>query len=224
MMSNGFAMRSPKFLKSIADAARGNYPSPLWLYEACRQSAEKAWKQNRVRAFNLTACRRLKILTKFVLRLLIISKAARLLISSIKIFPDIITLFGDEHDVLARYHHAAQTLNADIIMRITSDCPLIDANLCNAMMKIFQTHDYDYFSNSLICSFPHGLDAEIMWRDGLEQAYANATTAYAREHVSPWLQDNPSLKFGCMVNLDADRDLVSQRWTLDYQEDLGFFR
>ena len=137
-------------------------------------------------------------------------------------FPDIITLFGDEHDVLARYHHAAQTLNADIIMRITSDCPLIDANLCEAMMNIFETHDYDYFSNNLICSFPHGLDTEIMRRDGLTQAYANATTAYEREHVTPWLQTNPSLKFGGMVNLDADRELVAQRWTLDYCEDLDF--
>ena len=140
---------------------------------------------------------------------------------------------GPEHDVLARYYKAADELGADIVMRITSDCPLLDVDTCGAVLKLRETTGADYVSNSWPSRhFPHGWDCEVFTREALELAdasvprvaygagevtwgidSADATQAlYDREHVTPWLQRSPDIKRAFLKDMQ-DRSHI--RWTLD---------
>lgn len=95
---------------------------------------------------------------------------------------------GDEHDVLARYHGAAEGFRADIIMRITGDCPLISPELCGEVLSIFKEKDVEYASNIMPRTFPKGLDCEVFTMQILENAHRCASDTYDREHVTPWIQ------------------------------------
>jgi spore coat polysaccharide biosynthesis protein SpsF len=129
---------------------------------------------------------------------------------------------GSEHDVLARYALAAREAGADIVMRVTSDCPLIDPEICGAVLALRAREDADYAANNLVRSFPHGLDCEAFTAAALRRAEAEASDPYAREHVTPWLRTSPGLR---RVNLAAsDARWLDARWTLDYPEDLEFMR
>lgn len=129
---------------------------------------------------------------------------------------------GAEHDVLGRYLGAARMADADIVMRVTSDCPLIDPNVCAAVLDLRAREDADYAANITPRSFPHGLDCEAFTTDALAQADRRTREAYDREHVTPWLRRAPHLK---RANLHSGRpELAQYRWTLDYSEDLAFFR
>ncbi len=101
---------------------------------------------------------------------------------------------GDEHDVLGRYLGAARAVDADVILRVTSDCPLIDPRLCAAVIEARADTQADYAANNMPRLFPHGLDCEAFTRAGLEQAASDATEAYDREHVTPWLRRKPDLQ------------------------------
>jgi len=128
---------------------------------------------------------------------------------------------GDESDVLARYLGAARMVDADVIMRVTSDCPLIDAAICDAVLALRAETSADYAANNMPRLFPHGLDCEAFTRAALERAAAEATDPYDREHVTPWLRRMPGLK---RVNLTGPGwPANQQRWTLDFPEDLTFF-
>jgi glutamate-1-semialdehyde 2,1-aminomutase/spore coat polysaccharide biosynthesis protein SpsF len=129
---------------------------------------------------------------------------------------------GPEHDVLARYHGAAHAARADIVLRVTSDCPLIDPELCSAVLRLRIAEDADYAANNMPPSWPHGLDCEAFTRETLDRAAAQAIEPYDREHVTPWIRRNDSLR---RVNLDGPGGaFAAQRWTLDYPEDLVFLR
>ena len=128
---------------------------------------------------------------------------------------------GSEHDVLDRYHRAAQFVGADIVMRVTSDCPLIDPPLCGAVLAALGDAGVDYVCNNMPPLWPHGLDCEAFWAEHLAHAASEATTPYDREHVTPWLRRNVALR---RVSVDGPgRGLERHRWTLDYVEDYAFF-
>jgi spore coat polysaccharide biosynthesis protein SpsF len=129
---------------------------------------------------------------------------------------------GAEHDVLDRYHRAARLVGAKKIMRVTSDCPLIDPALCGEVLALLEARDADYACNNMPPHWPHGLDCEAFRAEHLARAAREATAAYDREHVTPWLRRNPDLR---RINLDGPGGGIERhRWTLDYPEDYAFFR
>lgn len=128
---------------------------------------------------------------------------------------------GDEQDVLARYLGAARAVDADVIMRVTSDCPLIDPEICAAVLALRADTNADYAANNMPRLFPHGLDCEAFTREALERASVEATAPYDREHVTPWLRRAPGLRRANLVGPGWPAN--QQRWTLDFPEDLDFF-
>lgn len=129
---------------------------------------------------------------------------------------------GSENDVLARYHGAAHDVGAEIVMRVTSDCPLIDPEVCAAVLCLRAEEGADYAANNMPPSWPHGLDCEAFTIAALDEANEAATEPADREHVTPWIRRNRTFH---RVNLAGPGgELTEQRWTLDYPEDLVFLR
>lgn len=135
---------------------------------------------------------------------------------------DVAVYRGSEHDVLARYHGAAHSVGATVVLRVTSDCPLIDPEVCAEVLKLRAEAKADYAANNMPPSWPHGLDCEAFTIAALDEAAATATAAEDHEHVTPWIRRNRAY---CRVNLTGPGgELATQRWTLDYPEDLAFLR
>lgn len=135
---------------------------------------------------------------------------------------DIAVYRGPESDVLARYHGAAHAVGADVVMRVTSDCPLIDPEVCAAVLKLRTEAEADYAANNMPPSWPHGLDCEVFTIGALDEAAATAVAPEDHEHVTPWIRRNRAYH---RVNLAGPGgEVVTQRWTLDYPEDLAFLR
>lgn len=128
---------------------------------------------------------------------------------------------GLEEDVLSRYYYAAKENKADVIVRITSDCPLIDSKVIDeAVLKfkaLYAANAVDYLSNSIERTYPRGLDIEIVPFNKLEEAFNNADKPYQREHVTPYFYENPD-RF-TLVNYLNDADYSYYRLTLDTPED-----
>lgn len=133
---------------------------------------------------------------------------------------------GDPTDVLDRYRQVAQEYSADIIVRITADCPLIDAGLIDEAVEALITSDppVDFVANRFPWgrTFPIGLDVEACTREALETAWVQADQKNEREHVMPYIYENPALFK--VIQLDAQRDYGGLRWTVDTQRDLEFVR
>ncbi len=128
---------------------------------------------------------------------------------------------GAEHDVLDRYDRAARCVGATTVMRVTSDCPLVDPLLCGAVLAALGDVGVDYVCNNMPPLWPHGLDCEVFWAEHLARAALEAVDPYEREHVTPWLRRNAALR---RVNIDGPgAGLERLRWTLDYPEDYAFF-
>lgn len=128
---------------------------------------------------------------------------------------------GPVEDVLARYAGAARATSADVVLRVTSDCPAIDPAVCAALLDLRAQSGAGYAANNMPASWPHGLDCEAFTRETLEAAAANATRAVEREHVSPWMREADGIR---RANLEAPPGLPAEaRWTLDYPEDYAFF-
>lgn len=122
---------------------------------------------------------------------------------------------GSEHDVLDRYYQAALKANATYVMRITSDCPLIDPHVCASLADKVYNENSDYGGNG---SFPHGLDCEVFTMAALGNAHKNATSKEDREHVTLWMKRNPDLK-KTSISPDDGKDYSKYRLTVDYPED-----
>lgn len=126
---------------------------------------------------------------------------------------------GSEDDVLSRYYEAARYFRIDPVIRVTSDCPLIDPHVLDALINAFAAAKVDYMSNTLNeRTFPLGLDAEIFSFAALEQAYQSATKPYEREHVTPYLYQHPQ-QFR-LAGYKNSINLSHFRVTVDTQEDL----
>lgn len=129
---------------------------------------------------------------------------------------------GDENDVLSRFYHAAVKFNADPIIRITGDCPLVDPDLLDKMMKLYLKNSYDYVSNTITPTYPDGLDIEIFSIDALTKSFNEAKLESEREHVTPYIWKNPE-KFH-LYNFKNSEDQSEFRWCVDEQEDLELIR
>ena len=130
--------------------------------------------------------------------------------NSIKVFR------GSEENVLKRYYECAKKNKLNHILRITSDCPLIDTKMIDFMAKIYSKKNYDYYSNILHRSFPVGMDAEFFSFKSLEKCFNNAISKHDKEHVTKYMQRSPLFKKG---NLKYKHNLSDLRITLDYKED-----
>jgi len=128
---------------------------------------------------------------------------------------------GDLHDVLDRYMQAANKTNADVIIRITGDCPLIDPDMISDNLNTFLTTlpPLDFAANRLPGdrTIPIGLDAEFCTREALETAWQEATEPPQREHVMPFFYENPE-RFR-ILHIKSDPNYGHLRWTLDTKED-----
>jgi spore coat polysaccharide biosynthesis protein SpsF len=127
---------------------------------------------------------------------------------------------GSEHDVLSRYTEAAAVFDAGPIIRITSDCPLIDPELVDGVVDALQSADFA--ANTLDRTYPQGLDVEVASREALERTAREAVEPSDREHVFPYVYRHPE-RFQ-LVSVTGDRDLSSLRWTVDEARDLEFVR
>ena len=123
---------------------------------------------------------------------------------------------GSENDVLDRYLQAAQSTNADVIVRITGDCPLVDPGLVDEVVRQFKLANVDYFSNTLPPTFPDGLDIEVFTYAALERAALEACKPHDREHVTPYLRESGQFKKACMRHSE---NLSRLRWTVDEAKD-----
>ncbi|MDP2618620.1 MAG: glycosyltransferase family protein [Hyphomicrobiales bacterium] len=132
------------------------------------------------------------------------------------------TFRGSEQDVLARTLGAARSAGADIVVRVTSDCPLIDPAVCGDVVALRAAEDVDYASNVDPRSFPAGLDCEVFTVEALAVASMLADEPYEREHVTTRVKREAGTR---RANLTSpDRTLAGKRWTLDWPEDLEFLR
>lgn len=133
---------------------------------------------------------------------------------------DVAYFRGSEEDVLSRYYYAAKENNADVVVRVTSDCPLIDSEVTEETICFYleNNNKYDYVSNSLERTFPRGLDTEIFSYKILTRAFNETISKKEREHVTFYIWNNPSVfRLGCYEN---SVDYSNLRWTLDTEEDL----
>ena len=134
---------------------------------------------------------------------------------------DIKVVRGSENDVLDRFEVAAKNTNSNCLIRITGDCPLIDPSLVDEAIVIFKNNSYDYLSNGIEETFPDGLDIEIFTKEALFKANKYCINSSDREHVTPWIKNNNSLKIGSIINKKKQGNF---RWTVDEKEDLQVVR
>ncbi len=126
---------------------------------------------------------------------------------------------GSEYDVLSRYAGAAQAFGANTIVRVTSDCPLMEPDLIDQAVGIFHAArgQLDYVSNMLDPRFPYGLAVEVFSREALDQAHRDAEQDAEREHVTPYIYWRA--KQFRLKAMTHGEDLSHHRWTVDTPED-----
>lgn len=129
---------------------------------------------------------------------------------------------GSENDVLSRYYEAAKKFNCDVIIRITSDCPLIDPKIVDLVIEKHLNSGADYTANILKRTFPKGLDVEVFNFSALKKFHREATGSSEREHVTLYIRQHPELFQ--RANLENKENLSEMRWTVDEKEDLEFVR
>jgi spore coat polysaccharide biosynthesis protein SpsF len=133
---------------------------------------------------------------------------------------------GSMFDVLDRYFGAARAAQADIVVRVTADCPVIDPAVIDQVVEAFHAQGADFACNRLPPpwkrTWPIGLDTEVCSIAGLERAWKEAKLPYEREHVMPFFYDVEG-RFKVVV-VDHDPDYGAQRWTVDTAEDLQLLR
>lgn len=131
---------------------------------------------------------------------------------------------GSEEDVLDRYLQAAHMHAADVVVRVTSDCPLIDPQVIDEVISFYLDHfpDYDYVSNTNVRTFPRGMDTEVFSIKALEEAALKGKRQADREHVTYYLYTHPE-----QFNIGAvkrAKDDSHHRWTVDTPEDFQLIR
>lgn len=125
---------------------------------------------------------------------------------------------GSENDVLDRFYQSVKSENPEWIVRVTSDCPLIDPALVDAVISCAIVNDVDYCSNGLIEKFPDGQDVEVFKFRALEKAWKLAKLSSEREHVTPFIRNNKSENFICL-DFPCREDYSKVRMTVDEKAD-----
>jgi spore coat polysaccharide biosynthesis protein SpsF len=127
---------------------------------------------------------------------------------------------GDLEDVLSRFVGVMTNSDAEVIIRITADCPLVMPKLVDQMVRSFLLSDLDYLSNTIIPTFPDGLDVEVFTKKALTRLDRLSLSSQEREHVTLGIRNRPEqFKLG---NFEGKSDLSGLRWTVDYEEDFVF--
>jgi len=129
---------------------------------------------------------------------------------------------GSLDDVLDRFHSAATAKRPDHVVRLTADCPLADPSVIDAVVRHHLEGGFEYTSNTLVPTFPDGLDVEVVRFDTLDVAWREATAQRDREHVMPFIWSRPE-RFA-LGSYEADVDRSGLRWTVDEQADLALVR
>ncbi|MCA0754950.1 glycosyltransferase family protein [Paenibacillus sp. N4] len=131
---------------------------------------------------------------------------------------------GPEDDVLTRYYDCAVWCNADVIVRLTADCPIIDPVVIDRVIERFLecTDSCDYVSNTLINRYPHGMDTEVFTKAALYKAHNEAESESEREHVTPYFYQNPQ-RFR-LTSVDYKDKANDFRWTVDTFEDFSLIK
>tara|TARA_B100000470_G_C19741428_1_gene369403 strand:- start:340 stop:1071 length:732 start_codon:yes stop_codon:yes gene_type:complete len=127
------------------------------------------------------------------------------------------TFRGSTNNVLNRYYKAAVHYKVKNIVRICSDCPLIDPKIINKVYFFYLKNNYDYVSNKIFPSYPIGMGVEILNFQSLEKANKLTKNSYDKEHVTPYIYKNPK-KFK-IKNVGLKKKLLNYRIVLDYIED-----
>jgi glutamate-1-semialdehyde 2,1-aminomutase len=123
---------------------------------------------------------------------------------------------GSENDVLERYVNAAKAHHADIVVRITGDCPLVDPALVDECVRRFRASSLDYFSNMNPPTYPDGLDIEVVTLAALNQAILESDKPFDHEHVTPYIRESGRFDISGMRHTE---DLSDLRWTVDESAD-----
>lgn len=134
---------------------------------------------------------------------------------------------GHPTDLLDRHYQAGRAVNADVVVKIPSDCPLIDPGVIERVIGFYLAHqnEYDFVSNLHPATYPDGNDVEVMPMAALETAWREATLPLQREHTTPFLWDQPARFRIGNVAWETGLDYsMSHRWTIDYQADYDFIR
>jgi spore coat polysaccharide biosynthesis protein SpsF len=129
---------------------------------------------------------------------------------------------GSESDVLDRFYQAAKPYNPEWIVRVTSDCPLLDPKLIDAVIQSAKEKQVDYCANILIENFPDGQDVEVFSFESLQTAWRNAQLSSEREHVTPYIRTNCDFNNGNIfkaINYPCIKDYSKIRMTVDEQKD-----
>ncbi len=131
---------------------------------------------------------------------------------------------GSENNVLDRFYHAAKKCNATVVVRITADDPFKDPKIIDELVGFFLDNNgkFDYVSNTILPTYPEGLDTEVFSFNALEKAWKESKKSFEREHVTPYIWQNPQ-KFK-IKNISLKKDISHLRWTIDHPQDLQFAR
>jgi spore coat polysaccharide biosynthesis protein SpsF len=127
---------------------------------------------------------------------------------------------GSEEDVLDRFYQASMLSKPDHVVRITADCPMIDPAVIDKIIDEHIKNNTDYTSNTISPTYPDGEDVEVFKKSALEKAWKNAKLSSEREHVTPYIRNNP--RIFKLLNIAYVSDLSAKRWTLDEEKDYRF--
>jgi len=134
---------------------------------------------------------------------------------------------GHQTDLLDRHYQAAKIFSADAVIKIPSDCPLIDSKVIDKVIQFYlnNINNYDYVSNLHPATYPDGNDVEIMSFNALEKAWNNAEREFEREHTTPFIWENPDkFRIGNVLWETGLDYSMTYRFTIDYPEDYEFIK
>lgn len=140
---------------------------------------------------------------------------------------NLLCLQGHPTDLLDRHYQAGVAHHADVVVKIPSDCPLIDPAIIDRVIGVYlaEPDQYDFVSNLHPATYPDGNDVEVMRMSALATAWQEATQDFEREHTTPFFWEQPKRFRHHNVTWETGLDYsMSHRWTIDYEADYHFIR
>jgi len=132
------------------------------------------------------------------------------------------TFRGENQDVLSRFLEVADRHDLNVVIRLTADCPLIDPQVIDAAISLFEEGGVDYVTNALERTYPKGMDVEVFSREALEIMKEKAKDPYEKEHVTPYLYQGKEIFRHRHLKREEDRS--SLRLTVDTLDDFTFVK